>query len=275
MTICRVSDKFDNSISWQFINIRSKLKIIKKLKTAIFLTTLIFTFFLSAIIFSTLEESYAQSNVPPLNASKVTTDKVNGDYVGLPIWRLDEGETTIVAIKYSEFVSQERIDIIKNAITSEAVFEEVSPPNRGTKSITYYKGWQGALNNTSGDYTQFQIPKNLEILDSPNGESQILIQLLSEKNLRGHTGYTQLKVNGGQIVKSVVTIYEADSITDEKLVAIVRHEFGHALGLGHSSDPHNLMYWTISLSYPYISECDVGALKVLYNGEGTIPYNCE
>lgn len=275
MTICRVSDKFDNSISWQFINIRSKLKIIKKLKTAIFLPPLIFTFFLLAIIFCTLEESYAQSDVRSLNASEVTIEKVNGDNVGLPIWRLDEEETTIVAIKYSEFVSQERIDIIKNAITSETVFEEVSSPNRGTKSITYYKGWQGALNKASGDYTQFHVPKNLEILDSPNGENQILIQLLSEKNLDGYTGYTQWKVNGGQIVKSIVTIYEADILTDEELIAIVRHEFGHALGLGHSSDPHDLMYWGINLSYPYISECNVDALKTLYNGKGTTPHDCE
>jgi predicted Zn-dependent protease len=55
-------------------------------------------------------------------------------------------------------------------------------------------------------------------------------------------------------------------LTDEELSTIVRHEFGHALGLGHSTAPEDLMAPNIDMTVPYISECNIDAIVNLYNG---------
>ena len=52
------------------------------------------------------------------------------------------------------------------------------------------------------------------------------------------------------------------------------HEFGHALGLAHSTAPEDLMYPTIETNFPYISECDIDAMKALYDGGNTSEVIC-
>ena len=55
----------------------------------------------------------------------------------------------------------------------------------------------------------------------------------------------------------------------------MRHEFGHALGLAHSTAPEDLMFPTITTSIPFISECDVDAITSLYNGNRQSEVMCE
>ncbi|MDE1767724.1 MAG: matrixin family metalloprotease, partial [Thaumarchaeota archaeon] len=66
-----------------------------------------------------------------------------------------------------------------------------------------------------------------------------------------------------------ITIYDANKLTDNQLATIVRHEFGHALGLPHAIDPQDLMHATIQTDYPYISECDIDAVQSLYDNTTT------
>ena len=82
----------------------------------------------------------------------------------------------------------------------------------------------------------------------------------------GYTGYTKSIVEESEILKSFITIYDVSNLSNEQLETITRHEFGHALGLGHSTAPEDLMAPSIDMTYPYISECNVAAIVDLYNG---------
>jgi len=64
-------------------------------------------------------------------------------------------------------------------------------------------------------------------------------------------------------------------LTNNELSTIVRHEFGHAMGIGHSTDPDDLMFDTISTDLPYITNCHIGAMITLYNGEHAGNFECE
>lgn len=48
---------------------------------------------------------------------------------------------------------------------------------------------------------------------------------------------------------------------------MTRHEFGHAMGLGHSTDPEDMMAPNFHSMHAFISECDLDAMISLYNGE--------
>ena len=73
-------------------------------------------------------------------------------------------------------------------------------------------------------------------------------------------------IKSRKILKSFITIYDISNLNDEELSTIVRHEFGHAIGLGHSTAPEDLMAPTIDMTIPYISECNIAAINDLYSG---------
>jgi hypothetical protein len=135
----------------------------------------------------------------------------------------------------------------------------------GDSSI-YYKGWQGALAAASSHQTKFYIPQKFEIDDSGNNDNQIIIILTNDKNPDGLSGYTKSIIDGNHILKTTITIYGANDLSAERLTTIMRHEFGHALGLAHSTAPEDLMAPELTTQYPYISGCDIDAIVGLYDG---------
>ena len=183
-------------------------------------------------------------------------------------WRL-VGTTLNVNVLNAKGLSENRIDVIKNAITSEESLEiDDSLTHKGPKgfSSTYFTGWAGALKHIASKDTLYNIPTDFNVITSNGGEGDVIITLSNLRDGDGYTGYTKSVVDGNEILKSFITIYDVTNLTDEQLGTILRHEFGHAIGLGHSTAPEDLMAPNIDMTVPYISECNTNAIRDLYNG---------
>jgi len=211
--------------------------------------------------------------------SKYLVQNLRGDTLktGYP-WMIAGSQILHVNILDNNLATQEKIDVIKKAIISEEILEfdnsltHKSP--KGTTS-TYYKGWTGALQIAAQQNTELQIPTNFEFSNSKRLVGDIVVELSSLSDPDGYSGYTKSVVDQGEILKSHIIIYDINAITNEQLSIMMKHEFGHALGLAHSSDPVDLMYPVIETEFPYISECMVDAIAGLYDGKKTSEVECQ
>ncbi|HEX9846661.1 MAG TPA: matrixin family metalloprotease, partial [Candidatus Nitrosotenuis sp.] len=206
---------------------------------------------------------------------------LRGDTVDTWInWKIPKGDTFHIHVVNSPEVTTERMQTISDAIYSkESVIIDDSLLHKGSpgSTSTYYKGWFGAIESVSGINTRFAIPIALHTTITDKGEGHITIRLTKLQNSDGYSAYTKSFVDdeNHQILKSVITVYDVDSLSDDQLATIMRHELGHGLGLAHSTAPEDLMAPEITTPYPYISECDIAALVGLYNGNQNSQVVCE
>ncbi|MGY5151783.1 MAG: matrixin family metalloprotease [Candidatus Nitrosopumilus sp. bin_6a] len=119
------------------------------------------------------------------------------------------------------------------------------------------------------------VPNKFEYISSDNGIADITIRLVSQRNGDGYSGYTNSVVDNNQILKSTITIYDIKELSSNQITTILRHEFGHALGLAHSTASEELMSPTITTGYPYISPCTLDAVEKLYDGNQKSVTICE
>lgn len=226
-------------------------------------------------ITDTLTDSAPQQS---LMKTRYYTENLRGDTVDTwKSWRL-VGTTLNVNILKSPRVTEHQIDIIKNAIASEEAIEfDDSIVHKGPKGSmsTYYEGWAGAIKSATQSQTKYKLPTNFNFVDTSGGEGDIIITLSNIKDSDGYTGYTKSVTEENEILKSFITIYDISNLSDQQLSTIIRHEFGHALGLGHSTAPEDLMAPTIDMTIPYISECNVDAIIDLYNANEGKQTVCE
>jgi hypothetical protein len=211
--------------------------------------------------------------------SQFVIQNLRGDTIDTWIsWKVTEGDLFHVHVVDSPYATQERLDAILEVIMSEEEIEiDNSLMHKGPKGTTstYYVGWNGALNSI--DDSGFTIPKNLHFHVTDKGEGHILVELTNLSNVDGYAGYTKAIVDEEQhqILKSTITIYNIESLGIEQLKTIFRHELGHGFGLAHSTAPEDLMAPTITTNYPYISECDLDAIALLYDGGQSSQVVCE
>ncbi len=184
-------------------------------------------------------------------------------------WRVTDGDVLYVNIVNAEEYP-EKAELVKNAILSN---ENIKVDNKLINSeldgtSTYYLGWVGALEKASQFPTELYIPKNIEVITATNGAGEIIIRLEDKSHSDGISGLTESISDEyqHQLLKSTITIYDVEDISDNQLQAVARHELGHAFGLSHSSDPDDLMHPTLKTGFPYISRCDVNAISKLYDG---------
>jgi len=185
-------------------------------------------------------------------------------------WRLVEGDIMHVNI-VNGHKFPEKVEIIKNTILSTETIEIdnllLHKGPKGTTSV-YYLGWAGALEKSSDTPTSLFIPTKFDVTESTSGAGDITIRLSTDSSGDGYAGWTKSIADEtqNQILKSEITIYDIDKTSKSQLETITRHEFGHALGLAHSTAPEDLMYPEITTEFPYISDCDLDAITLLYDG---------
>ena len=237
---------------------------------------LIIELFLLPIVFLLITASGIDTDILDLSSQESSpiktrffTENLKGDTVNTwKSWRL-VGTSMNVNIVSPRSMEEDKIDVIIDAIKSEESIDvDDSLTHKGPRgtSSTFFKGWTGALKDASNTESLYNIPTDFKVIRRSGGEGDIIITLSNIKDNDGFTGYTKSIVDGNEILKSFITIYDISNLNDEELSTIVRHEFGHALGLGHSTAPEDLMAPTIDMTIPYISECNIAAIKDLYSG---------
>jgi Na+-translocating ferredoxin:NAD+ oxidoreductase RnfG subunit len=169
-----------------------------------------------------------------------------------------QGSPLRVHIQNLASVSDSKIQVVRNSILSdESILVDDALTHKapsGEKS-TFYVGWMGAIGNN--------LPLTIDFVDSAKN-ANVIISLVKTKNMDGYSGWTESTTNDYHIIQSHVTVFASDQISEDELGTIIRHEFGHVLGLDHSTDPDDLMSPMITTTIPYISECDQSALISLY-----------
>jgi predicted Zn-dependent protease len=193
-------------------------------------------------------------------------------------WNLTPNKSLTFTILGESLVSPEKINEIKDVILSEKSLQiDNSLLHKGLKgtSSTYYVGWAGAMKQASQNPTKMVVPQNFEYVSSEKGAADITIKLVSQRSGDGYSGYTQSTVDKNQILKSTISIYNVEELSTSQITTIVRHEFGHAIGLAHTTATEELMAPTITTDYPYISPCTVHAIEKLYDGNQKSEVVCE
>lgn len=203
--------------------------------------------------------------------SQYVIQNLQGDIVNTWVaWSIPDSRILHVSVINTANLSQDKIDAIKDAILStKTVTLDDSLLGKGPKgtSSVYYTGWEGALTDAYSQHTTSYIPQKFDISGSPSASGDIVIILTNDVNPDGLSGFTKSLADGNQILKSKITIYRASELSAVQLEAITRHEFGHAMGLAHSTASEDLMHATIQTDYPYISGCDIDAIVGLYDGK--------
>lgn len=259
-------------------NLRLSKKHILTIAVAVVAIGIVITGY-SLYVVQLIGQEYRVPNTGSINDGYVIQN-LQGDTVDTWLsWRLVDGTVLHVnVIDASKYPG--KLDLIKEVVLSQEPIEiDDSLLNKGPQgsTSTYYVGWAGALAKASEDPTGFYIPDKLDVIESTKGAGDIAIMLANERSGDDYSGYTKsiADASQNQILKSYITIYEVDKLSDEQFKTILRHELGHAFGLAHSSATEDLMHATIQTEYPYISQCDIDTIKSLYNGNKKSEVICE
>lgn len=170
---------------------------------------------------------------------------------------LKNAKTIYVGLVLEATIPATKVEAVENAIMGD---DYVTHDGK-----RFYRGWQGALSNLENQ-SDLAVPQKFSITESNYQSDQIIIRLGGDTDPDGYNGFTKPVIQeNGSIAQSVITIHGINDLSISDISTITRHEIGHALGLEHSTDPHDLMSPIIT-DNPYISSCDLDGIQAVYNG---------
>ncbi|MGQ0795752.1 MAG: matrixin family metalloprotease [Nitrosopumilaceae archaeon] len=178
-------------------------------------------------------------------------------------WDTPDNKTLNVSIMKLTPLSVDQISSVKKAIVGH-----------GTVKFNDYEtfvSWNDALQNAFAYQSDLVMPTNLELVADDNNDADVVIYVTDEKNPI-YSGYTSNVVENNKIVKSNIIIYDINGLDDQQISSIVRHEFGHSLGLMHSGSENDLMFGTVPVP-SYVSDRNVAALITIYENAITASSN--
>ena len=194
----------------------------------------------------------------PINAKSSELVTIN---TFLPWKTLDK--TLYVSIIKETPLSADQLASIKKAITGYGTIK--------FDDTETFVSWNEALQTTSQYKTKISMPTNIELLPD-NSKADITVSITDKVN-QNYSGYTTHVIENNRIIQSNITIYDINSLSGNQISSIVRHEFGHALGLAHADSPNDLMFGIIQVP-SYVTECDLDTLIALYDGNVKNSSNC-
>ena len=251
-----------NTISHEIIAVKKRIHKLSA-KTILKVELLILPIVVILLLFVTINYTFAPIE-PTMLKSRYLVEDLQGSTSDYNYWNINQ--IPLIVNIDSANLSDQKIQSVKNAITSTDVINSDSLVyNSQTANKDYFKGWQGALANIPN--TKHFIPKRFDIVQSTNGNGDIVISFSSLKDEQGYSGFTRVLTDGNHIRKVFITIYDVNKLTSTQLEAVVRHDFGQALGLTQTNNSNDLMHDSFMTNNSYISTCDVNSLEKLYNDE--------
>lgn len=253
---------------------KSRHKIVPLLFVSMIITVASMTYYATNSLY---EEKIENRQI---TSGKFLIQNLKGDIINTWVtWDLAKNEPLHVTIVNSNALTSDKLYAIKSAILSEQSIEiknSLTGKTPADSSETYYNGWTGALKTISVDHTRLFAPTQFVIHESDDATGDIVIILSTDTDTDGTLGFTKgiADEKNHQLLKSFITIFSVNDLSDSELSAVVRHEFGHALGLGHSTASDDLMNPHFHRNTAYISQCDLDALKSLYDESGKTQIMC-
>ena len=178
-----------------------------------------------------------------------------GQWSELRAWgEVKDNKIPVLVIRDAK-VSVKQVDIVEYIINAKEV----------NSKRTLFLGWNEGIKKVSESFG-VEVP-TLQVQYTLNSTEAIIIHLMDKTSNEGYDGYTNLFYDqNGKIQKAFIRIYNVDELNNIQLKIIIRHELGHALGLGHTNSKNDLMQSIINMNYNAISMLDLKALAHIYYG---------